>query len=71
MAKQIQVKVNMPTTAEGLAALDAAVERMNSLVIAGVLNKHPEIPHEAKVRWIESLNGIAPWAGKDGAHGRA
>lgn len=63
MAKtQIRVTVNMPTTPEGKAKLEAAMVRFNSMMLAGALNAHPEIPYVAKLRYIKSLNGVVPWA---------
>ena len=60
MAK-INVIMNMPTTVEGMAKLKAAAEQMNARIIANVLNLHPEIPYEAKLRFIHGLNGRVPW----------
>ena len=62
--KQIGVKVIMPTTPEGNAMLDKAMMQFNSRLLACALNSHPEIPYEAKVRFIESLDGVVPWARK-------
>jgi len=60
--KEIGVILNMPTTPEGKAKLHEASLAFNSRMIANVLNKHPEIPYEAKVEWVKSLNGRVPWA---------
>lgn len=65
MARTITVTVNMPTTAEGIAALDRAMEVFNSRVLAGALNKHPEIPYEEKVRFVQGLGGIVPWGKRE------
>lgn len=63
MAKrEITVTVNLPSTPEGKAKLNAAMVQFNSLMLAGALNAHPEIPYEAKVRYLHSLNGVVPWA---------
>lgn len=63
MAKrEIGVKMNLPTTQEGKAKLEAAVVAFNSRMIANVLNKHPEYSYAEKVRFVESLNGVVPWA---------
>jgi len=59
--KKIGVILNMPTTEEGKAKLREAAIAFNSRMIANVLNKYPDIPYEAKVRFVESLNGIVPW----------
>lgn len=61
MAK-INVIMNMPTTEEGKALLREAAARMNARIIANVLNAHPEIAYEAKLRFLRELNGKVPWA---------
>lgn len=68
--KPIGVKVILPTTEEGNALLDKAMLEFNSRMLACALNKHPEIPYEAKVQFVKSLNGVVPWA-KDGAEAHA
>lgn len=60
--KPIGVRVIMPTTAEGNALLDRAMTEFNSRMLACALNAHPEIPYEAKVKFVKSLNGVVPWA---------
>ena len=67
--REIKVTINLPTSEEGKARLQQALVAMNSQLIANVLNAHPEIPYEAKVRWIHSLNGVAPWAKTNEAEG--
>lgn len=64
--KEIGVRMNLPTTPEGKARLEAALVAFNSRVIANVLNKHPEFSYAEKVRWVESLNGVVPWANAGG-----
>ena len=59
--KEIGVILNMPTTPEGKARLHEASLAFNSRTIANVLNMHPEIPYEANVDWVKSLNGRVPW----------
>lgn len=59
---KINVIVNMPTTEDGVALLRAAAARMNARIIANVLNAHPEIPHDAKLRFLRELDGRVPWA---------
>lgn len=74
MARQaIKVTVNMPTTPEGIAQLQAAAREMNSRIIANVLNSHAEIPMEAKRRFLSELNGKVPWldASRGNTSGRA
>lgn len=67
--REIKVTINLPTSEEGKARLKQALVDMNSQLIANVLNAHPEIPYEAKVRWINSLNGVVPWAKTNEAEG--
>lgn len=67
--REIKVTINLPTSEEGKARLKQALVSMNSKLIANVLNAHPEIPYEVKVRWIQSLNGVVPWAKTNEAEG--
>lgn len=61
--KPIGVTVNLPTTAEGMAALREAIMEMNGQLIACGLRR-VDAPAAAKLEYIKSLNGVVPWAGK-------
>lgn len=64
MAKrQIRVVVNMPTTEEGKAELARRVTEFNTRLLAYALNK-VDAPVETKLRYLESLNGVVPWAAR-------
>lgn len=60
MKKDIKVKVNMPTTAEGMEIFRAAMAQANTLLLVGALNKVDAPLHEKKA-YIASLGGHAPW----------
>lgn len=64
--KEIGVIMNLPTTPEGKARLEAAVVAFNSRMIANVLNKQTDVPYAVKVRYVECLNGVVPWARTEG-----
>ena len=61
MAK-LRVTLNLPTTEEGRAAFEQAMIQFNSKVLAYSLNKLTDIPYDAKAQYVQSLNGIVPWA---------
>ena len=66
MAKQeIQVVVNMPSTEAGKEALRERLAEFNARMLAYALNKI-DVPHEAKLRYLESLHGRVPWAQEGG-----
>lgn len=69
MAKRrINLIVNLPTTEEGQAELARRVTEFNTKLLAYALNK-VDVPVEAKLRYLESLNGVVPWAArKEEAH---
>lgn len=61
--KHIGVILNLPDTPEGMERFNQAMDNFNSRLVAYVLNKYP-IPRSQKRAYIESLNGIPPWAGE-------
>lgn len=62
MAKrEIKVRVIMPQTEAGKAALKERLVEFNSNLLAYALNK-VDAPVEAKLRYLDSLNGVVPWA---------
>ena len=61
MKKAIEVRVNLPDTAEGMEALRKAVERANSIMLAAALEK-VDATAEEKRAYIASLKGRVPWA---------
>lgn len=63
---RIGVTVNLPTTEEGMKKLQEAMIQFNSRVLACALNKCTDIPYDAKVQYLNSLNGCVPWAGEEG-----
>lgn len=61
MKHEIGVIVNLPTTAEGMAQLEKAMCAFNSKLVSCVLRK-VDAPVSAKLEYVKSLNGVAPWA---------
>ena len=65
MERTIGVTVSMPETPEGIAALEARLLNVRSIVIGKALN-NINAPLSAKKQFIESLHGIVPWDRREG-----
>lgn len=61
MKKAIEVRLNLPETAEGLETLRQAVEKANSIMLAAALEK-VDASAEEKRAYVASLKGRVPWA---------
>lgn len=66
MAKrEIKVVLNLPTTPEGIAEMNRRLVEFNTRMLAYAMNK-VDLPLETKLRYVESLNGVPPWAVRKG-----
>lgn len=59
----INVRMHLPTTAEGTADLREAMARFKAGVLVGALNKLPA-PIGEKKAYLAGLNGETPWSNK-------
>lgn len=64
MAKEIKVRLHMPETAEGMAALAQRMTEANSGMLADLLN-NSGASWAQKQEYLQSLNGRVPWAGRE------